>query len=48
MTVQWSADAVADLDRFADFLHRHHPGLARVVAREIIEKADVLREQPHL
>ena len=48
MTVEWSADAVADLDRFADFLHRHHPELARVVAREIIEKTNILRERPLL
>jgi plasmid stabilization system protein ParE len=48
MTVEWSADAVADLDRFADFLHRHFPTLARVVAREMIEKANILSGQPLL
>ena len=36
MKVEWSADALADLDRFAAFLHRHYPALANVVAREII------------
>jgi addiction module RelE/StbE family toxin len=48
MKVEWSADAVADLDRFAVFLNRHYPALANVVAREIIEKAKVLSEQPML
>jgi plasmid stabilization system protein ParE len=48
MKVEWSADALADLDRFAAFLHRHYPALAKVVAREIIEKARVLGEQPRL
>jgi toxin ParE1/3/4 len=48
MMIEWSADALADLDRFALFLHRHYPALARVVAREIIEKARVLGEQPSL
>lgn len=48
MKVKWSADAIADLDRFAAFLHRQNPALAKVVAREIIEKAKVLAERPLL
>jgi len=48
MRVEWSADALADLDRFAAFLRRQYPALASVVAREIIEKARVLGEQPLL
>jgi addiction module RelE/StbE family toxin len=48
MKVEWSADALADLDRFAAFLHRHYPALANIVAREIIEKARVLAERPML
>ncbi len=48
MKVEWSADALADLDRFAAFLHLHYPALAKVVAREIVEKARVLGEQPRL
>jgi plasmid stabilization system protein ParE len=48
MNVEWSADALADLDRFASFLHEHHPTLAKIVAAEIIAKADLLSEHPRL
>jgi len=48
VTVEWSAAALADLDRFADFLHQHHPSLAREVARAIIARAGALAEQPRL
>jgi|RhiMethySRZTD1v2_1073278.scaffolds.fasta_scaffold00460_9 hypothetical protein len=35
MRIEWSASALADLDRFARFLHERYPGLAAAVAREI-------------
>ena len=48
MKIEWSDDAIADLDRFADFLHERHPSLARRIAAEIAEKANLLAERPHL
>jgi plasmid stabilization system protein ParE len=46
MKVEWSADALADLDRFADFLHRHHPSLAPLVALGLTEKMELLERFP--
>jgi len=46
--LEWSDDALADLDRFAAFLHDQSPGLAAVVAREIIARAQVLSRHPKL
>jgi toxin ParE1/3/4 len=48
MRVEWSEDALADLDRFAAFLRDRHPSLARTVAGEIIEKVAILAERPQL
>jgi len=48
MKLEWSDDALADLDRFANFLHRQHPWLAKVVADEIVAKAQILSEHPLL
>jgi plasmid stabilization system protein ParE len=48
MKLEWSDQALADLDRFAEFLHREHPSLAPIVATEIIDKAQVLSEHPQL
>jgi hypothetical protein len=32
MKLEWSATALADLDRFAAFLHERHPRLAQIIA----------------
>jgi plasmid stabilization system protein ParE len=42
VTLEWSPAALADLDRFAAFLHDRHPRLAKVVAAEIQAKAHIL------
>jgi plasmid stabilization system protein ParE len=46
--IEWSLDALSDLDRFATFLHDHFPDLAVRVAEELIVRADVLRRHPRL
>ena len=46
--IEWSLDALADLDRFAAFLHERFPDLAVRVASELVGLADVLRRHPKL
>jgi plasmid stabilization system protein ParE len=46
--LEWSAAALADLDRFAAFLHDRHPQLAAIVAREILAKAKLLESSPEI
>jgi plasmid stabilization system protein ParE len=48
MKLEWSDEALADLDRFVEFLNREHPSLARAVAKEIVDKAQVLSVHPQL
>jgi plasmid stabilization system protein ParE len=48
MKLEWSDEALADLDRFAEFLHREHPSLATKIAAEIIRKTQMLSEHPQL
>ena len=48
MRVEWSSDALDDLDRFARFLNEHQPSLAKNVAREIIAKVQILTDHPLL
>jgi plasmid stabilization system protein ParE len=48
LTLEWSEDALSDLDRFAGFLHQQHPRLAPIVAREIISKSEILCDTPQL
>ena len=46
--IEWSENALRDLERFAAFLQEHHPGLASSVARGIIDRARLLSEFPKL
>lgn len=46
--IEWSPDALADLDRFAAFLHDRHPELAGVVAQHIVRKVQILSTYPRL
>ena len=46
LTLEWSEDALSDLDRFAGFLHQQHPRLAPFVAHEIISKSLILCDTP--
>lgn len=46
--IEWLLDALADLDRFAAFLHERSPDLAARVASELVERTDVLRRHPTL
>jgi plasmid stabilization system protein ParE len=46
--LQWSAPALADLDRFSEFLQTRYPHLAGVVGAEIIRKARILESHPDL
>jgi plasmid stabilization system protein ParE len=48
VNLEWSTGALLDLERFAEFLHEHHPGLAAVIASEILSKAESLVSHPHL
>jgi toxin ParE1/3/4 len=46
MKLEWSTAALADLYRFAVFLHERHPRLAKIIAAEIKHKAVLLSEHP--
>ncbi len=46
--IEWSLDALADLDRFAAFLHDRFPDLAARVGRELAARAEVLTRHPKL
>lgn len=48
MRLEWSAAALADLDRFAAFLHDRFPSLAGLVAHEIVSKTRLLANNPQL
>jgi toxin ParE1/3/4 len=46
--LQWSDDALTDLDRFAAFLREESPELAALVADAIIARTRILSRHPKL
>ncbi|MDQ2079712.1 type II toxin-antitoxin system RelE/ParE family toxin [Xanthobacteraceae bacterium Astr-EGSB] len=48
MKLEWSAAALADLDRFAVFLRDRHPAVAGRIGAEIIAKARIIETHPLL
>lgn len=48
MKLEWSAAALADLNRFVAFLEDRHPPLAKIVASEIQHKTRILTEHPSI
>ncbi len=48
MKLEWSEEALSDLDRFAIFLHDHHPDLAKIVAAALVDRAQVLCDHPEI
>ena len=48
MRLEWSELALADLDRFAEFLHQKFPHLAARVAIAIVEETRILLDHPRL
>ena len=48
MKLEWSDAALADIDRFVEFLNREHPSLAGIVADETLRKVQALSEHPML
>lgn len=46
MKLEWSSEALTVLDRFAQFLHRHDPRIAAVIANAILAKADLIERHP--
>jgi plasmid stabilization system protein ParE len=48
MNLEWSVAALADLDRFAEFLHDQQPHLAPLIASEMLERVRIIAEHPQL
>ena len=48
MNLEWSREALADLNRFATFLSSKHPALVERAAQEILSRAEILADHPQL
>ena len=46
MKLERSDEALADLDRFVEFLNQERPSLASIIAGEIVFKVQVLIDHP--
>ena len=46
MTIRWSPEARADVERLVDFIEGYDPGLAKEIELELIEAPKRLREFP--
>ena len=48
MKLEWSADALTDLGRFAEFLRSTHPHLSDRIAEAVVTRAELLIDHPRL
>lgn len=48
MKLVWSVGALADLERFATFLHEQHPALAKRIAPAIVKRARIIAAYPEI
>ncbi|MGX7744865.1 type II toxin-antitoxin system RelE/ParE family toxin [Rhodopseudomonas parapalustris] len=48
MKLVWSDTAIADLERFAEFLHDKHPTIANRVASDIVKRARLIADYPQV
>lgn len=48
LKLEWSAAALADLNRFSAFLSDRHPYLASIIGSEILQRAEVIAAHPEL
>jgi plasmid stabilization system protein ParE len=48
MNLIWLPDAVVDLDKIFDYYAAFNPKAAAVIHNKIIDRAEILRTQPHI
>ncbi|NEW88354.1 type II toxin-antitoxin system RelE/ParE family toxin [Rhodopseudomonas sp. WA056] len=48
MKLVWSDTAIADLERFAEFLRDNHPAIASRIAPEIVKQARLIADYPRI
>ena len=48
MILEWSADALGDLERFADFLHDRYPQYARMIGQALVDASLLILDHPEI